>query len=278
MMRDMIVEMPDMLDNLQANTEIPLTGLKISTKKVFPGQPTFLMSKNNDGSINISYKDFDDVMASKVDDIGVVSEGVITTRSGEKGLDTTFLRKYAENRAKTKVPFVVVKKGSKRIAYPVKLKPQPKKDNSKFSDIYNSDTLTITQKIVNLNKFMAERGINVKEPGEAFFGANLTSEFFNKKLSQLNNIDYFYSLEDWLKPDSDMTQILKQQASINIDLSNPVHSPKIQINFDNVYAGITLPEVSEEQKRKTNKSAVSQENKTASSLALQALQARRKNC
>jgi hypothetical protein len=278
MLRDMIVEMPNMLENLQANTEISLNDFNISVKKVLPGQPSFLMSKNSDGSINILYKDFDDTMTNKVEDIGVIDKGSIQTQSGEKGLDTTFLRKYSDNRATEKVPFVVVRKGNRRIAYPVKLKPQAKKDNSKFSDIFNSNTLTITQKIVNLNKFMAERGIDVKKPGEAFFSANLTPEFFNKKLNQLNSIDYFYSLEDWVQPGKDISSILKQQASINIDLSNPVHSPKIQINFDNVYAGITLPEVSSEQKTKTNKETVTQTNKTSKSLALEALEARRKNC
>ncbi len=89
----------------------------------------------------------------------------------------------------------------------------------------------------------------------------------------MEGIDYFYSLDDWIKPGTDLGQILKNQVLVNIDVTNPMHSPKIMLDFSEVNAKITLP-----AKSSTRKATIEAKGAPQKSLGLSALNELQKNC
>jgi hypothetical protein len=132
-----------------------------------------------------------------------------------------------------KIPFVVLEVGGKRVAYPVRVETSKEVNTEEFEAIYNSDR-SDSDKAKSLNRFMAANGIDIKEAGNAFisFGVtNLTDGNFQNKLAQLKAINYFYNVEDWVAEDSDMKEILTNQITIDIDVENPFHSPKLMFDY-----------------------------------------------
>ena len=206
-----------------------------------------MMTKNADGTVSIKSKQLTQADLSKIEDIGYLYKGVERTKANIKGINTTFLEEFKERSNTSKIPFVVIRKGKYRIAYPVQLIPNPKESNQVLIDIFNNDKISDVEKATKLNKILASRGIDIKDTGSAFiaFGkTNLTQDFLDDKLAQLDNIEYFRPMEDWLKPTSDMNRILEEQVLINIDLTNPFHSPKLQFNFEEVFKNIKVAGVS----------------------------------
>jgi len=231
-LRDQVFGDPSTLDDMLSGKVID-TGLEVTVTKIFLGHPNYNMVKTEDNSVAIESRSFTDQDVKKVKDIGFVENGGYKTRSGVKGLDTTFLQKYIDRADKSRVAFVVIQVGKKRVAYPVKVNETEKTDHQEFKDIFKSNA-TETDKVIALNRYMASKGIDIKKPGDSFViigGSNLNTEFFNKKLAQLNSISYFYNLDSWLDGKVNIKDILKEQATIDINLSRPFHSPKIQFNL-----------------------------------------------
>jgi hypothetical protein len=85
---------------------------------------------------------------------------------------------------------------------------------------------------------MAAHGIDVKIPGNTFisFGdSNVNDDnFFQDKLAQIKRINYFYKVTDWTNTKNAIEDIVKSQISVDINLENPFHSPKVQLNYDNL--------------------------------------------
>lgn len=260
-LRDQIGSDTDLLDRLsQVNVQEQLS-MTPKVKKVYLGHPNFNFVKNADGTEAVEYKKFSTEEAKKIVDIGFVSNGKITTRSKEKGLNTTFLDKFVQNSSESLIPIIVIQQGINRVAYPVRVLEKEQVDNSEFSDIFNSEASTI-DKVSALNKFMAKRGVDIKQAGNAFFSnsaTNLTQEFFDQKLAQLESIQYFYDLENWVNPDVfSIQEILLEQALVNINMANPFHSPKLQMDFSELEIEVTVKPETEAKKKKNKKEVVTQ--------------------
>jgi len=243
--RDSIVNDKTMFDKLMDKTPAlhVVNHGTLTVAKILPGQPNFNFSaKDENGNVTIQYTQFTDQMAAGVFDIGIRTSGGYKTKNGTTGLDTTFMSKDSTFKTngkpnKKKEPFVVFKVGEKLIAYPVRLLPQEKRDNKEFELIFNSDT-DVADKVVRLNQMLAQRGVDIKQPGEFFYSIgsknNLTQEFFDKKMKQLEDFDYFYPLNEWTGGKTSIAELLKQQAQINLNTSSPFHSPKVEMDMKNM--------------------------------------------
>ncbi len=239
--RDNVVS-SDLLDLLQIS-EVPVEITKTAkTKKVYLGHPNFNFVKNEDGSVVIKYRRIQSQDVNKILDIGFISEGRVNTKMRVTGIDTTFLSKSMSVPTKRKIPFVVIQKGTRQIAYPVRLIEQSRPDNQEIIDVFNSDS-PVTTKVTALNKLLAARGVDIKQPGNAFIGygqTNLTDEFLDEKLQQIDAIKYFDNIDNWLDSKTDMSKVVTEQMLINIDLSNPVHSPKFSMDFTETFTSLQL--------------------------------------
>ena len=254
MLRDSIVNDPDFLETIAGIKDlhdVTLPGT-ITVKKIFPGQPNFNFQKNSDGSLSVNYMRISPTNAKKIIDIGVATADRIQTRSKEIGIDTTFLKKVSKKPG-SKTPFVVLQVGSKKIAYPVRLTEVEGPDMKEFDAVFNS-RLNAPDKVVKLNELMAKAGVDIKQPGNFFYAVgntnNLTSDFFNQKKEQIQDIPRYASTSDWVTGRTPISDIVTTQALININMSDPLHSPKLAIDFTNVYAEIAPEAVVNEMMKK----------------------------
>lgn len=260
LLRDQVISQEGILEQIsstQLAEEIQIPGLKV--KSVFIGHPNFNFVKNPDSSVSIEYKRMTQQDLKKVTDAGFVENGKIFTRSEAQGINTVFLKKFMRTSASNqKIPFVVIDKEGMKIGYPVRLDKLETPDNTELRSIFDSDA-TDTEKTVALNKILAQRGIDIKTPGNAFISVgegNLNEDFLNEKIAQLEAIEYYNDPALWLDPNTNIQDVLLNQVSINIDLSNPVHSPKLQIDIDEVSVEISPEVITEENKRKVRDKSV----------------------
>ena len=123
---------------------------------------------------------------------------------------------------------------------------------------------------------MASKGLDIKIQGNAFIAIgkdNLNDEFFAKKVADLNSIQYFRSLEEWANNSSSVESILGVGVSVDINLSKPLHSPKIQLDFSEIKGAVTITEEDKPQ-ASTSKTA----GKGASKLSARIKQSKTKKC
>jgi hypothetical protein len=233
----------------------------ITVNQVKFGHPTYNYTMTADGVISIQSKTLSEGQIKAVKDIGYVEGGKTFTRD-RKAVDTTYLTKLTSKKSKEKIPFVVLEVGGKRVAYPVSVGYDKISNIDVFESVYNNENITVTEKINKLNKFLAENGIDIKKSGEAFisFGTNnLNDEFFNKKLAELKAINYFYNVEDWINSSNPMEEIVKNQISVDIDVLNPFHSPKLGFDYSKVDLQTVTPVNTSSKKggskKKTSKKA-----------------------
>jgi hypothetical protein len=228
----------------------------ITVNQVKFGHPTYNYTMSADGTIAVQSKALSEGQMKAVKDLGYMQGTKIFTRD-RKGADTTYLAKLSDKKSKEKIPFIVLEVGGKRVAYPVTVGYEKITDIDVFETIYNNENITVTEKVNKLNKFLAENGIDIKKSGEAFisFGTNnLNDEFFNKKLAELKAINYFYNVEGWLDNSNPMEEILKNQISVDIDVLNPFHSPKLGFDYSKVNLQVASPITSSNTSTKKDKS------------------------
>jgi hypothetical protein len=218
---------------------------KIVVKRVLPGHPTLLVERGSDGAFYFANRRVTKSQAETIEDVGVKqTDGKLQTRSGktEDILDTTYLPKSN----KKPLPFVVVRVGEKRIAYPVRMVERQRPDLNEFRQIFEANTLP-HYKAIRLNEYMASVGLNVKEVDNAFIALgtanNLTNEKFEQMVAKIENLDYFYPLKEWLDLKIPMAQIIEERAVVNFDLNNPFHSPKITFTYPTTSVGNTVKNV-----------------------------------
>tara|TARA_R110000772_G_scaffold119924_5_gene226106 strand:+ start:2070 stop:7607 length:5538 start_codon:yes stop_codon:yes gene_type:complete len=258
-LRDQIVS--ENLESLLDGNSRTLKGFEITVDTILVGHPNFNYKKNEDNKIVVETKALTENDIDKIEDTGYLDENGPHTRSGKKGLDIRLLRKAQRDNDKgAKIPFVVISKGNTRIAIPVVIDPN-ESDSSldKFEEIYNSKSEAIDRASA-LNIFMAERGLDIKLQGNSFIVAGEASNindntFFTNKLAQLEEINYFRDLETWAKKDISKEEVLRDGVSSKINLDNPIHSPKLKLNFKNMDIEISeefVPDV-ESVNRNTSK-------------------------
>jgi hypothetical protein len=274
MLRDSIVNDPNFLETIAGIKDLHDATLPgtVTVKKIFPGQPNFNFQKNPDGSLAVNYVRITPTNAKKIIDIGVATADGIQTRSKDTGIDTTFLKKVSKTPG-AKTPFVVLQVGSKKIAYPVRLTEVEGPDMKEFDAVFNS-RLNAPDKVVKLNELMAKAGVDIKQPGNFFYAVgntnNLTSDFFNQKKEQIQDIPRYASTSDWVTGRTPISDIVTTQALININMSDPLHSPKLAIDFTNVHAEVAPEAVVNEMMQKqaaTFRSTTTSSNNTSKTSA-----------
>ena len=236
-LRDKIVDDPGFIDMI---AKVPVAQKlevgRIGVDRTYVGHPNFNFSKNEDGTVTIDSKELTQQDIEKIDDIGYIQNGEAKTRKGMKNIDMTFMNRAIKNPTDAKTPFIVFTLGKVRVAYPVKLAPSKIEDLEEFRKIYESDT-EIVDKAAALNTYMAKKGIDIRLPGNAFIAVgvnNVNDKFFSEKLAQLEKIEYFPNVENWADIKSDMNAILSEGVSIDINLSEPLHSPKVKLDLSDV--------------------------------------------
>ncbi len=228
----------------------------ITVSQVKFGHPNYNYILNTDGTIIVQSRTLAEGQIKAIKDIGYI-QGAKTYTRDRKAVDTTYLTKLTNKKSTDKIPFIVLEVGGKRVAYPVTVGFNKIGNIDTFESIYNNENITATEKINKLNKFMAENGIDIKKSGEAFisFGTNnLNDEFFNKKLAELKAINYFYNVEDWVNNSNPMEEIVKNQISVDIDVLNPFHSPKLGFDYSKVDLQVVSPTSSTTTSSKKSKS------------------------
>ena len=240
-------------DNLEKITDkgaVVNTSVKIKTKKILPGHPTFNVEKRGSQYVVVP-KAITKKQTEKIVDLGVrKGDETLQTRAGkgDSKIDTTYLPKNGKD-----IAFVVIEVGNKKIAYPVKLMSQDQVDLEAFRKIYN-ETQNPTKKAILLNEFLANSGLDIKKKGNAFYSFgkenNLDESTFENMVSKLEKIEYLYPLKNWLDTKIPIEEAA-QNATVNLDLNKPFHSPKIE--FDLSQFNKKAPTSPEETATKTTK-------------------------
>jgi hypothetical protein len=240
-MRDELIDNDEFFNKLlndNAVQSLPFSG-DVTVKKVYLGHPNLNYVEAENGEVEIESLPISEADASKIVDIGYLEKGQLKTRSKEKGIDTSFIQDEVEkSQGNEKYPVVVIEKGGRKIAYPVEVRKLEAESLDRFNTTWKSDSMSNEEKVYALNNMLAQRGLDIKDIGNAFTFQNIENgEFFENIVAKLESIDYFYNVEDWVKKDSDMKAILTEQVLIDLNLSNPFHSPKAMLNFD----GLDIP-------------------------------------
>jgi hypothetical protein len=207
---------------------------KITVSESLVGHPNYNYVETADGILATEFKGLSDVEAKAVVDVGYVVGTKTFTRDNQT-VNTIMLKKLMNKKSTNKIPFIVLNVGGKRIAYPVKVNSFGQAEVADFESIYSNKTTDPVTKANALNRILAKNGIDIKQPGNSFIGFfddNLNNNFFQEKLAQLKNVNYFYKVDDWLDLNVGLQDIVKTQLAVDIDVLNPFHSPKLSFSYD----------------------------------------------
>lgn len=223
------------LMNSNMDIDIEIEGLKV--KSVYVGHLNFNYVIDQNGDVVYELKPLtEEDIDNHVVDIGIMEAGKVKTHSGKGGVNTRFIDKTSKSNPTSKIPFIVINKGSMRVAVPVKIQSDRIEGMEEFDRIYKSSS-PISEKAAQLNTFMASRGVDINQRGNAFIGigeGNLNDTFFNEKVAQMESIEYFSTLEAWTDPKSDIKGTLLQGVTTIVDMKNPLHSPKVALDYSKV--------------------------------------------
>lgn len=259
-LRDQVVGNDEFLMRLaQTGVSEELTDVgTFSVKKVLIGHPNFNFVRAEDGSMAIESREITEEDLKHITDIGFVQEGRVMTKTKDQGINTSFISRSIDSKSEAKIPFVVVKKGNTKIAYPVKAIPMEKESTEEFRAIFEA-AIALPDKAIALNTYMAEKGIDIKLPGNSFIGIhkdNINSTFFAEKLAQVESINYFQDLNSWLDPKVEISSNVLKQVMVDVKLHNPFHSPKLQMDLSGITAITTPVRANKETVKKVTKSTL----------------------
>lgn len=247
--------------NSSMDIDVSVEGLKV--RSIYVGHLNFNYIIDENGEVVYELKSLtEEDIDNHVVDMGIMEEGKIKTHSGKGGVNTRFIDKASKSNPASKIPFIVINKGSMRVAIPVKIQSDEMAGLEEFEQMYKS-SLPISEKAAQLNTFLASRGVDVNQRGNAFIGigeGNLNDTFFNDKLAQLKSIEYFSTLEAWTDPKSDIKGTLIQGVTTIVDMRSPLHSPKVALDYSNIKVKDTpvQEEYLEEETEEENDSVVDQ--------------------
>lgn len=224
--------------NTKTIQELPIKGVKV--KKVLIGHPTLSLEQDqNNLDVVSTFKSIRKEDVSKILTIGYIEDGITRLRDSKINASTQLVTKLLERSTYTKgkTPVVVLSKAGKNFIYPVKTKALQATNIELLSDIFYSETMTDMNKAVKLNKILFENGIDANVKGNAFVAIgvnNLTEEFFNEKLNQLVNSERYDDVSKWLDSNSNLENIVTQEILLNLNINDPIHSPKIEFSYEDV--------------------------------------------
>jgi len=242
----------DLLVDL-VETGIPFEAESVlKVEKVYMGHPNFNLQGDGSTMLRVS-KPITAEMVDNISDTGYIQNGKVFARGDASKIDQTFIQSQINNKTSKKIPIVVLNVGGRRIAWPVRVAQETVPvDIAQMTDIFNSE-LTPTEKANKLNPIMAQAGIDIKIPGNAFMvvqNNNLSPEFFQQKVAQIQNNVYLRSVDDFIDKKKTLQEILLNNASININLSRPFISPKIKFDMSGVQ--VTMENDGKKEKSKSD--------------------------
>lgn len=246
-----------LLDIIETNNE-QNSDLGIKITKIFMGNPNYNYTRNAEGRLVRQNKPIVKEDLDKIEEIGYVENGELKLRGGRtrKGINQDFINSAKKKNSKAKIPVIIVKRGKQLIAYPVKVgRDSSPIDLDAFKSIFESDSITAVDKAIRLNTMLAEAGIDIKQKGNAFvvIGDNtLNKDFFDNIFAQLEQKEYIRSVSSWSDSKQSIEDALLNNATININMSNPFISPKIKFDF----SAIEVQEIPETKKKSTKKAVV----------------------
>jgi hypothetical protein len=239
---------------------------RVKVASTLLGHVNFTYSRLDDGRVVNTKNTVNPEQASKIVDIGYVEGGKVVTRSGQ-GVRESFLRKAKERQGKS--PFVVVQVGAHKVAIPVEVAKRQldQEDLDNFQSMWESK-IPMTDKVIRMNEFLASKGVDVKREGFSTLNPEtLTNQFFNDKLAQVKEKNYFYSVNEWLNKDGkSIEDIATEQVIVNFDLNNPLHSPKIVFDYSDINVVQTSFSTSQDVKDDATDKANTKNSKFASDL------------
>jgi hypothetical protein len=204
----------------------------VTVTKTLLGRINYNFYETENGLV-VREKQITEEEAKSIIDIGYIQGDKVTTKNGTSPR-LSYLSKL--NKSGKKVPFVVIRRGTHDIAIPVNVNERMSSSTQEFEDIWNSDT-NMDDKIFALNRYLADKGINIKVAGKGFSLLDKethSQEFFEQKLAELQNMKYFYDLDNWVKKSTDMMETLTTEVRVNFDILNPIHSPKLVLDYSKV--------------------------------------------
>jgi hypothetical protein len=226
---------------------------KVTVSETLMGHPNYNYTETEDGLLATEFRGLSDVEANAIVDVGYVLGTKTFTRDNQT-VNTVFLKKLMNKKSTNKIPFIVLNVGGKRVAYPAKVNSFGEAEVSQFESVYADRTTDPVTKANALNRILAKNGIDIKQPGNAFIGffdSNINDKFFQEKLAQLKNVNYFYKVDDWIDLNVDLQDIVKTQLSVDINVLNPFHSPKLSFNYDELNLKDFVPPKKGKKKSKT---------------------------
>lgn len=237
------------------NNEGEFVKPKITVSEVLIGHPNYNYTETEDGLLATEFVGISDIESKAIVDIGYVL-GTETFTRDKKSVNTIFLKKLMDKKSTNKIPFIVLNVGGKRVAYPVKVNSFGQAEVQDFESVYSNRSTDPVTKANALNRILAKNGIDIKVPGNSFIGffdSNLNDKFFQEKLAQLKNVNYFYKVDDWIDLNTDLQDIIKTQMSVDINVLNPFHSPKLSFNYDDLNLKDFVPPKKGQKKSKVAK-------------------------
>lgn len=217
---------------------------------VYPGRPNFDMRLNN-GDIEVLERDFTDEDADYIQDIGYIFNGnffLNKETAPENYSSYPFTSEIIKGGISEegryynkKIPVVIIKlSNGKQYAYPVRLKTTANSPvvglMQQIEYIKEHPELIDTDSIRTLNNQSYGLGLDPAKyqiPMRGNINDILTS--IDTLETELNNRQ-IADLDLWLTDNDSLIDILKSDATINIDLRNPFHSPKLRVSLAGLVA------------------------------------------
>jgi len=224
-----------------SNDFFEATEVDVTASDVFLGHPNY----NFTDSGEVLSTQFKDVAAHNVDkivDVGFMENKEVTLKNKTKDVDTTYLSKLKGKKGKQ--PIIVIEFAGKQVAYPANVK---NRDKTAIVDEIESllySKLPMVQKGMEVDKKLAQLGIDPNVPGNSLeYFSNTNNNFSDENIQNfLGNVKetpYIYSLEKWFGENNDGTaieEIVSEQIQVNINLDSPFHSPKFKMEFPRIEA------------------------------------------
>lgn len=231
------------------STEI-LPNITVKAGDIFLGHPSYNFTVDADNNLSTEFKDIPESQRSKISDVGVFDGKNIRLKNNTQGVDTTYLAKL--DTAGKNQPIVVLDYRGKKVAFPANVKGKDKTELIERLESILDGNLPHVEKGIQADAIMAELGIDPNIPGNSLEhihnGDNTFNEDnFNKLLGKAKDSSYLYTVEDWFKEDLSLETIVANQLQMNIDLSEPFHSPKVPFDFVNFTP--TVPTAPQQQKK-----------------------------
>ena len=203
-------------------------GIKVGVEQIYFGTPELAMNSNN-RPINIPITDKG---VSQIITQGFIENGVLNLAQEVAGVNTVFAGKLSRNTPDKKIPIVVIKKGTYKMAFPISMIKTASPQTELFNSILNSD-LTPQEKVRRINTEIQNQRIQTEK---LTYSDLLDQEKVDRTREAFEQKQTFISATELADPKY-RKERLATDASIGIDLENldkAISDAKIRISLENI--------------------------------------------